>query len=277
MTNVFSRLLAFPFAIALIITFTLGGFDFTGPKTIIVLVCVTALMLIYIFNEQLNKWWWKRNLPSLERPLKSWIAKYSNFYNTLDDITKETFEKRISTFNKIKNFTLKAERDYQLEEDVKTIIAHEFSRLTLHRSHYLYEGYDHIVVYNHPFGSPSIDTLHTLEVQQEDNVVILSKEQLINGFLNPETYVNIGLLSAIMVFVQLNPRLAYPEVASMKAEDIAAAHGVQLSVIKAATGVEWINRLDLLIFCYFMYPDRTESFSPERFEQLEKLFFSSKV
>lgn len=272
MTNVFSRLLAFPFAIVLIITFTIGGFDFTGPKTIIVLICITALMLIYIFNEQLNKWWWRRNLPPLERPLKSWMAGYSRFYNSLDEPTKELFERRISTFNKIKNFTLKAERDYQLEEDVKTIISHEFSRLTLHRPLYLYEGFEHIVVYNHPFGSPSIKQLHTLEVQQEDSVIILSKEQLINGFLNPDTYVNIALLAAIMVFVQLNPRLPYPEVTSLEKQDIAAAHGIQLEVIKSTTGSENINKLDLLIFCYKLYPNRTESFSPERFEQLKTLF-----
>ena len=85
-------------------------------------------------------------MPALERPLKSWIARYSKFYNTLDDETRKTFETRISTFNKVKNFTLKVERDYQLEEDVKTIISHEFMRLTLNRSEYLYTGFEHIVV-----------------------------------------------------------------------------------------------------------------------------------
>jgi len=272
MTTAFSRLLAFPFALALILILTAGGLDFTGIRTILVLISIICLTLIYVFSEQINAWWWKKKMPPLDRVLRSWIAQHSPFYNMLSQKAKSTFERRISTFNLIKNFTLKVERDYQLEEDVKTIISHEFNRVVIHREDFLYEGFDHIVVYNHPFGSPDVQTLHTLELNREDKVIILSKEQLINGFIDPQTYVNVSLLAAVMAFVAIHPRLSYPEVSQLNLMDIAEAHGIELKAVTQALGVDWINRLDLLIFCYFQFPNRTESFDPARYEQLEQIF-----
>ncbi len=272
MTHSLSRLIAFPFAIILIFAFSYGGFDFTGPKTIAVLFSLIALTLIYVFNAQINIWWWKRRPPPLDKALRSWVARYSKFYAPLNNEEKEIFETRVSAFNHIKNFTLKVEREYQLEEDVKTIISHEFIRITLGLDEYLYDGIDHFVVYNHAFGSPEIPALHTMELYWEDKVVILSKEQLINGFFQPELYVNTALFMAVKSFIMLYPRLSYPEVVSLTPGDIADAHGIVLEVIIAALGVSWVNRLDLLVFCYWLYPDRTASFDPDRYEQLAQIF-----
>lgn len=272
MTNAFSRLLAFPFAIILIIAFSMGGFDFSGPKTIVVMICLIALMLIYVFNRQLDIWWWKRNPPALDLPLKTWMAAHSRYYQELDDQTRDKFEKRLATFVNVKNFTLKAERDYQLEEDVKAILAHEYVRLTLHRDDYLFKDIEQFVLYNHPFGTPDKQYLHTIEVNIDEGVVILSKEQLVNGFLQPTGFVNVGILSAVMAFIKMNPRLNYPEVSSLDAQDIADAHGINLSVIYTALGEARMNNLDLLIFCYLLHPNRTESFDPDRYKALKEIF-----
>jgi len=272
MTKAFSRLLAFPFALILIIAFSSGGFDFSGPRTIVVMICLIALMLIYVFNRQLDIWWWRRNPPTLDRPLKTWLAAHSRYYQNLNDDTREEFERRVAAFINIKNFTLKAERDYQLEEDVKTIIAHEFIRLTLDQDDYLFDDIEQFVIYNHPFGTPDKQFLHTIEVNMDHGVVILSKEQLVNGFLRPDDFVNVSLLSAVMTFISRYPRLAYPEVSSLSAEDLSAAHDINLSVIYKALGEIRLNTLDLLIFCYLLHPNRTESFDPDRFEQLESIF-----
>ena len=272
MTNAFSRLLAFPFAIALIIAFSTGGFDFSGPKTIVVMICLIALMLIYVFNRQLDIWWWKRRPPTLDRPLKTWMAAHSKYYQELDDETRDKFEKRLATFINVKNFTLKAERDYQLEEDVKAILAHEYIRLALHRDDFLFKDIEQFVLYNHPFGTPDKQYLHTIEVNNEEGVVILSKEQLVNGFLQPTGFVNVGMLSAVMAFIKMHPRLNYPEVSSLDAQDIADAHGINLSVIYTALGEARMNNLDLLTFCYILHPHRTESFDPERYKRLEDIF-----
>ena len=102
--------------------------------------------------------------------------------------------------------------------------------------------------------------------------MILSKEQLVNGFLQPTGFVNVGMLSAVMAFIKMHPRLNYPEVSSLDAQDIADAHGINLSVIYTALGEARMNNLDLLIFCYILHPHRTESFDPERYKRLEDIF-----
>lgn len=275
MTNSFARILALPFALILIFVFTTGGLDFSGPKTYLVLISLTALALIYVFNGSINKWWWKRRMPNLDRTLTLWIQRYSKYYQTLSLAEKEQFEKRIAVFNLVKNFTLKVGREFQLEEDVKTIISHEFMRITMAKGDFLYSGMDHFIVYNHAFGSPDIQKLHTIEINREDGVIILSKEQLINGFLQPHSYVNSALLAAVMSFIHIHPRLDYPDVMSLELEDIAEAHQINLDTIKMALGLDWINRLDLLIFCYWMYPDRTASFNKEIHDQLASIFRNS--
>ncbi len=272
MTDSFSRLISLPFALVLIFVFSSGGLESFGVKTILIFISLAALILIYIFNRPINIWWWKMRMPKLEKPLLAWLGRYSKYYKGLGREEKEEFSGRIATFNKIKNFTLKGKRDYQLEEDVKTIIAHDFVRVGQRRKEFLFESFDHFIVYNHPFVSPNIQNFHTLEIFDSDEVVILSKEQLINGFLDPRKYVNIAMLAAIMIFTDLYPRLPYPEVANLELAEIAGQLDLDLDIMLMALGSDWINRLDLLIYCYFLFPEQLEQSYPDKYADLQKIF-----
>ncbi len=84
---------------------------------------------MYVFNEQINKWWWKVRPLRLETRIQSWIKTYSTFYHGLEDSQRKRAERQISKLMLIKEFTLNSKKDYQLEEDMKTIIAHEMFRL----------------------------------------------------------------------------------------------------------------------------------------------------
>jgi len=272
MTQSFSRLLAFPFIITLILALANSQFDYSGPMTIVVLACLLVLCLLFVFKDQVDQWWWKRRPPNLDTPVKAWMKRFSPYYNRLDDATRSRFEPAISIFMRTKEFTLKADRDFQLEEDIKGIIAHEFVRVGITQGEHTYDNLDHLVLYNHPFGSPDVQQLHSLELNREDGVVIMSKELAVNGFIQPATYVNISLLGAIMTFIWHHPRLAYPSVSELTAEDIAQAHKVDLQVILQTLGVDHINKLDLLVFCFFLYPDRTKDMDEEVHTGLMDLF-----
>ena len=272
MTSSLARLIGLPFALILIFTFSSGGLEIFGIKTILILCSLVVLALLYVFHNQIDAWWWQRHPPRLEKPLKAWLRGYSRYYQKLGPGEIEKIDKRISVFIKIKNFTLKGKRDYQLEEDIKAIVAHEFIRLTLNREDFIFKGFDQIVVYNHPFGSPKIESFHTLELFQEDGVIIFSKEQLVNGFISPDKYVNIALLGAICAFTSLYPRLEYPDVGILKLEEIAENLEFALESFFQTLGVDWINKLDLLIFGFFMYPERTREFYPVACKKLEGIF-----
>jgi len=192
MTQSLARIIAFPFAIILILAFSYGEFDFSGPMTLAVLGSLICLALIYVFHNQIDQWWWTKRPPKLDAPVKGWMTRFSPFYNQLAGQDKESFESQLSIFIKTKEFTLKADKDYQLEEDIKGVIAHEFIRVGRSLPEYKYTNLEYIVLYNHPFGSPNVQTLHSAELNREDGVVILSKELVVNGFVKPDTYVNVA-------------------------------------------------------------------------------------
>ena len=150
-------------------------------------------------------------------------------------------------------------------------IAHEFQRLTMGREDYIYKDYDQIVVYNHPFPTPNIEVLHAAEIFSEDGVIILSREQLINGFFDP-TQINIALLLAIMTFIESNPRLQYPDVSDIDMKDLVSSHDLSIDPFKAILGVDHIKKLDLLIYCYVEYPELFEKWNKEAWRKLDGIF-----
>lgn len=207
MTNSLSRLLAFPFVVFIILFFTT---DLITDDTIAFLllgISIGTLVMIYIYHHQINHWWWKRKPPTLDPKIKALLNSYSSFYKSLSSFECERFDNRLAVFMKIKSFTLKRDKDYQLEEDVKAILSYGFIRLSLGRSDYLFESYDHFVVYDHPFASPNKEFLHSLEIHHEDGVIILSREQLINAFRDPSRYIDLSLMAACICFVNHNSTL----------------------------------------------------------------------
>ncbi|MFT6810731.1 MAG: hypothetical protein ACJA01_003976 [Saprospiraceae bacterium] len=266
-----ARFLALPFVLYAILFMANGYYETSTIHTLAFMASIIILVLLYVFQYQINEKYWKRNPPPLDMKLKSWMTHHSNFAKSLSPEDLGRFEKRISLFVKVKNFTLKGEKDYELEEDSKCLIAHEFQRLIFGREDFLYNELNQIVVYNHPFPTPNIEQLHAAEIYSEDGVIILSREQLINGFFDP-TQVNIALLLAIMAFVESNPRLEYPKVADINIEDFLVAHDLQLEPFKVILGVDHIKTMDILLYCYSALPDRFQEWNKDLFCQLEGIF-----
>lgn len=267
----FSKFLAFPFVLLIIFFFTKGRFMSAYIDTWTLIPSVMCLVLLYVFNEQIDKWWWTKYPPTLDPKLKSWISVYSQVYKDFDSELKQKFEQRISLFIRLKDFTLKAKKDFHLEEDIKTLIAHEFVRLTLYRDDYLLKPYDRFVVYNHPFGTPDYPFLHSFEYQQEDGVVIFSREQLINGFNQALDFFNIGIYGAICVFISIHPRLDYPDVTTHNLENICSTVGINLESIINTLGYKEITKLSLLIYVYLQYSDKTREAFPVDSEKIRAI------
>lgn len=265
-----ARVLAFPFVIYGILFFSLGWYDSDSLLTLIFVSSIIILVLIYVFQFQINEWYWKRNMPSLSPKLQSWLRPHSTYYLSLDPIEQELFERRVSLFMKVKSFTVKGSKDYELEEDTKCLISHEFQRLAKGHGDFLYEQLGQIIVYNHPFATPKIASLHAIEIDPEDGVIILSREQLINGFFD-SSQVNIGLLGAIMTFVAAHPRLDYPHV-ELSPDKIVEIVGLSLSNIYLLLGVDHINKLDLLIYVYVQYPQICHHWDAKLYNRLEAIF-----
>ena len=271
MTQSLARLLALPFVLYLIYFFTSGAYERSQVHTYIVLGCMIALALLYVFQYQINIWYWKRKPPRLSKKLLSWVAHHSGFYTSLSSEDQLKLEQRIALFIKLKTFTLKVDKDAELEEDMKALVAHEFQRLVFNRDDYQYEDYDQFIFYNHPFPTPTIEQLHALEIHDEHGVVIMSREQFINGVANPEQ-INIGLLAAIITFVRMYPRLEYPSLTELSLEHITEGMEIGLEPLEALMGESWIKKLELLIYLYFEMPKKLEGFNGDVFQSLNLIF-----
>lgn len=267
-----SRRVALPFLIYVIIFFSIGGYEKSSGYSIVFMISIISLALIYVFQHQIDMTWWKRHPPLLSPKLKSWLLTFSAYFKQLDPVEQDRFERRLSLFIKDKTFTLKLSKDYEVEEDTKAVIGHEFIRLTMQQEDFMYEHYDQFIIYEHPFGSPTIRLLHSAETYYDDGVVILSREQVINGFVKPLEYVNVAMLMAVACWIRLYPRLDYPPVMDYSPEEIAEGHEILLQPIQAALGNEHVNRLDLMIYCFMLYPDRLRVFDASAFDRLMAIF-----
>lgn len=268
----FASILGFPFALAFAIimylTFTTNNHDLSYwliPPFII-------LAIIWVFSPQINWWWWKRNPPPLDPPIVKWLEQFSPFYNSLNVDLKANFARRMSLFMLGKEFGSMGEEKRDLPEDLKGIIASNAIQLTFGRSDFLFKKFERIVVYKHPFPTPSKQYLHTVETETEDGTLIFSMEHLIPGMLRKGELYNIGMHGFIDAFLFENPKLDYPNVENIAWEELEKVSGFSLDNLFATTGLEEVNKLTVLINHYVTFYDRLLQVLPKEAQQLNQIF-----
>ena len=268
-----SRLIALPFVLLIVYYFAYGQFQSAYLDEIILIPSMIILVLLYVFNEQINRWWWTVRPLTLEPRVKSWIETYSPFYNALDSDAKQTAESQISRLMLTKEYTLKGKKDFQLEEDMKAMIAHEMYRLIQDfDTSYTFPSCQHVVMYNHPFATPDYQYLHSVEFNREDGVLILARDAAINGFNAGLDHFNIVLFGVISIFIHENPRLSYPSTKELTSEIICEKLDISHDSIKGHLGDMAISSLALLIYCSVEYPEKMKTSYQEEYETIKGLF-----
>ncbi len=266
-----SRLLALPFVLLIVYYFIHGQFQSEYLDEIILIPSMIVIVLLYVFNEQINRWWWTIRPLTLDPRIKSWVATYSPFYNSLTTAEQQRTENQISKFMLTKEYTLKSKKDYQLEEDMKALIAHELYRLTRHLGDYRFPTCKHIVVYNHPFATPDYEYLHSLEFNREDGVLILSREAIINGFNQGLDHFNVAIYGAIVIFIHENPRLDYPDIKDLTVDALCQDFAFNRESIESHIGPNKVSKIALLIYCYMEYPERLQQYDEGIYKKTEGL------
>jgi len=164
------------------------GHGFIWPLSAGILITISA----YIFQYQINWWWYQKNPPKLDPDMQKMYLTAGNFYKSLGEQDREKFNTRAGLFVEAKEFI--AQGFEEVAGDVKYMIAYYAVMVSFHREDFLFDPYHRIVVYLHPFLSPNFpDHIHTYELEHEDGTIILSLEQLVAGFMNPLKYYQTGL------------------------------------------------------------------------------------
>lgn len=269
----FATFLAAPFAIALgIILYMAFTRDDYYDLLNWILPPFFILAIIWVMTPQINWWWWKRNPPPLDQPILKWLQQFSPFYNSLSEVSKKNFERRLVLFIKAKDFATMGEERGELPEDLKAIIAHNAIQLTFGRKDFLFDKYERVAAYKHPFPTPGKQYLHTVETETEDGTLIFALEYLIPGMLRKGEFYNIGLHGFIDAFLDINKSISFPNIDHVTWEQLEQVSGFSSEYLLNLTGLKEINKLTVLINHYVTFNDKLRKQLPDEANQLEEIF-----
>lgn len=265
-----TQVLAFPLIIAAlaILYFT---WDKGGGLSIYFAVPVFLLVCLYVFHGVIDHWWLQKFPRKLEPELTEWLQKYFRPYTRFSDDELETFDHRMTLYLNGRLFQSVGSEMREVPEDIKCMVAAHGVEMSLHYKDYLIGEYDRIFLYKHPFPSPNHPYLHTVEVNKEDGVIILSLEQLANAVLYPDDYFNIGYYAYAEAFADVHKNLDLPDCENTWTR-IEAVTGWTRERILAVTGHEYLNMPSVHISVYFTHRDRYRAEMPEMAAQWDKIF-----
>ena len=170
-----------------VMVFYFGDRRFFLPMIILLLIA----MITYISQYHINWWWYKKYPPKLPSEIEAFFEKSAPIYRNLSAEDREKFGMRVRLFVESKEFIGKGIEE--IPEDVLYMIAYYAILLTFDQEDFLFDRYERIVIYPHPFLSPNIpDDVHSVEIEHSDGTIIFSLEQLAAGFLNPAKYYPVG-------------------------------------------------------------------------------------
>lgn len=231
------------------------------------------LILTYLFQPQIDYWWFSRNPIELDTEIKSLLQKTNPNYNQLGPEEKREFEKRLFLYVEGRDFMSKGyERDVDVVYDVKNMLAQIPVTMTINQKDFLIKAFERIVVYKHAFPSPQYQFLHTLETHLEDGVVLLSLEHLEAAFFNPKEFYNIGYHAYAEAYVKSNPNKEYPSVNEDMWSSIEQISGFTKERILATVGFNSVDMIYVLITLYFTHRAALKSELPNIFSSLTNVF-----
>lgn len=203
----FTNLLALPFILgALYVVYNI--FFLEKDSWFFYLIPLIVLLLaLYFASNDINYWYYKKYPPQLDPPIIAWLNKFFPFYNSLNDEERQKFEVRLALYLEGRAFKLVLKEQRDIPEDFKGIIAAHAIEMTMGLENFLLEPYERIFCYNHPFPTPNHQFLHTVEVEKEDFVILISLEQLMMGVGLPKDFYNIGYHVYAEILIALYPEL----------------------------------------------------------------------
>lgn len=265
-------ILPFAAAFAFIVIKSYNSSNYTDPINYWLLPLLIIIVILFLFKPQIDHWWHKRNPPKLASFITDWLNKHSRYYNQLSEADQAKFRDRLSIYLESREFSLMREEKESLPEDFKAIIAHNLIQLTFGQEDYLLDPYERVIVYSHPFPSPKKQFLHTVEVDHEDGVILLSTEHLFPGMLNQENFYNIGMHAYVEAYLNKHNKLQLKNLPEDLVSNLEKVSGHQMEKVIASIGYEVDNMHIIAITYFFTFPKKFKEVLPELYESYTSTF-----
>lgn len=233
------------------------------------LALLVILVAIYIFHPHIDYLWYKRFPALMNKQDVLVLERFSAFYNSLLEQDKEKFQKRVGVFIRAKDFKLVRKEVMNSPEDFKIAVASSAVELTFYLEDYLFNGFDYFYIYMHPFPSPRINALHSVEIDHEDGLVVINVEMLINSFNPINDLFNIGLYAFSGLFIHIQRDIVN---SLSDIEDfwnvVEKISGFEKSAIIQAIGFDDPSQFQILSTLFFTHNETFKKLLPNQYDQL---------
>jgi len=229
-----------------------------------------VLMICYVFHNQINIWWLKRHPVPMDEKDREVLRSHSRYYSQLSKDDQLEFENRVfMMLQTIDVYGMGKEKE-EIPYDVQLIVIAIGAEIAAQSDKPLLDNYDKVIIYKHPFPTPNIQRLHTVETNGEDGVLLLAMDHLSAAVNSPHQYYHVGYHAWAEAFVYEHPKLDYPS--EITWQMIVEVSGFSEQSIKGALGLEYFDTLPIGIYLYFVFGDKMQSKYPELFEQFQSIF-----
>ena len=92
-----ARIVSTPFVIGALV-FLYLTWENSENYALYIIPCVVLTAISYVFSPQINWWWYSRNPPKLDPPLRQILQKRNGFYQKLNPDKKKKFRERVALF-----------------------------------------------------------------------------------------------------------------------------------------------------------------------------------
>ena len=239
------------------------------------LVCAA---LIFILSPQINWWWYSRNPPDLSAELRMFLERCCGFYRRLPAQEQRRFRGRVAMFNMGTDWEPMAFPEDSLPPDVQLAIAAQAVTLGFGREKFLFDQFEKVIVFPRPFPTPEHPYDHASELHVADGCLLFSAEQVMLGFVQPQSWYNVALHEYAKAFVLQYPDEPWPD---FEKEGVWAklemVSKMPRAHIESVVGLAGLDALPVALNHFILFPEAFSAVFPEEFEVLAAIFGNATV
>jgi Mlc titration factor MtfA (ptsG expression regulator) len=239
-------------------------------KATVIGFCVLPIMLLVMFKDQLDWWYYKRNPQMLHSKMRVIVERFMPYFSNLLGDSRIRFEQRMSLLMFSKTYEKKG-MDV-VPEDLKGWIAANITKLTYGLNKYIFPKFEIIVIYPQKFSSFKIKEFHTSEVFEDGSFggVIFALDHVMSSLQNPNEY-NIIIHEYTNALWKLNDwsEKDFLEYATpQNLQILAKIRGLSLIQIQKYLGKPTLNFFAVVIEHFFNNPKALKEYLPDLYKEI---------
>lgn len=253
----------------------LGYLSYSDPYfkyAVLTLVPLVLLVLLYLFQPQIDYHYHTRYPLKLDEQLIPIIKKVSPYYSGLQGTEKETFENRLALYIEGRDFKGVGSEQREIPYDIKGIISAIPVEMTMHKKDYLIGDMDRIFAYKHPFPTPRMQFLHAVETHIEDGMIIFSLEQFNLAQQAPDKFYNILWHAYVDIYFKIFKDDASEIESFATWDNITSISTFSEDHVMKITGLKSIDPLVVLSVLYFTHAEEMKRDKPNIYSSFERFF-----